>query len=287
MFYIIHTYFMKKTYRFLAIPFLIATSLLNILSTNVSAEVEFGPTAQEYRDIGYQAQQEGDLNRALTFYQKVLGMGEESPWIYNNLGVIYEQMGFADRAELYYLKALELDSTYLPPYTNLAFLYEEKGDLPRAISYFRKRIEAASPNDEWVPLLVRELSRLDPTYRSQVITVQMEETGARLFQLAQEELTLDVARADGHYRQAMTYVDQKQFEKAHDEIQKALALTPNNPKLIKSGEQIENQRRIFDIKMRVTKALNLLDAGNLDAARQEFQEILPIFPGQPVQRELF
>jgi len=287
MFYIITTYFKGKTYRFLASSFLIATSFLNIPSSDVSAEVEFGPTAQDYRDIGYQAQQEGNLNRALTFYQKVLGMGEATPWIYNNLGVIYEQLAFADRAELCYLKALELDSAYLPPYTNLAFLYEERGDLPRAISCFRKRIEAASENDEWVPLLVQKLSRLDPTYRSEVVAAQMEETGARIFQLAQEELTLNVARADGHYRQAMTDVAEREFGKAHDEIQKALALTPDNPKLMKAKDQIEHDQRVLDIKTRATRAMEFLEAGDMEAARQEFQEIIPIFPVQPVQRESF
>ena len=283
MIYITFTDFRLKTCRFSVFSFLIAVLFLNILSMPVFAEVEFGPTAEEYRDIGYQAQQEGDFNRALTFYHKVLGMGEKDSWIYNNLGVIYEQMGFTDRAEVHYLKALELDSDYLPSYTNLAFLYKERGDLPRAVSYFRTRIEYAPENDEWVALLSEELRGIDPSYRTGIVETQLEETSQRLFQAAQEELSLTVARADGHYRQAQKFLSAGQFEQASDEIGKALALTPDNPRLKEVRRQIRYDQRISDIKKKINRATELMDSGDMDSARQEFQAILTILPGKSIQ----
>ena len=273
----------EKTYHFVVISFLFATFFLNISCALSFAVIEFGKEAAEYRSIGYQAQQEGDFDRALTFYSKALAIGKEDAWVYNNVGVIYEQMGLVDQAEVNYLKALEIDSNYLPPYTNLAFLYKERGDIPRTISYLRTRIEYAPENDEWVPLLVAELNEIDPAYREALVETQLEETDRRLYQMAQEELSLDVARADGHYRAAKELAGRNLFKEAIGEINKALALTPDNPKLQKTRGEILYNQRVFDIKKKVETAVEFLDFGDMDSARQEFQKIITILPGETVQ----
>jgi Flp pilus assembly protein TadD len=283
MYYSYINNFRGKTYHFLTISFLFAIFLLNIFCGYARAEIEFGPTAEEYRSIGYKAQQEGDFDRALTFYHKALAMMQDDVWTYNNLGVIYEQMGMVDRAEGLYLKALELDSNYLPPYTNLAFLYKERGDIPRAISYFRTRIEYAPDKDKWIPVLVQELEKIDPNYRSEVVEAQLEETGERLYQMAQEELSLDIARADGHYRQAQKFLAENHFKEASEQIQKALVLTPDNPKLKKLRKKITYNQHVFEVKERVNKALEFLDSGDMDSAGQEFQTILTILSGKSAQ----
>jgi len=286
MYYSYNNTFRSKTYHFEVISFLFATFFLNIsgLPGFAQTQTHLGTTAaQEYRSLGYQAQQEGDFDRALTFYAKAIALNPDDAWIYNNVGVIYEQMGLPEKAELQYLKALEIQPDYLPSYTNLAFLYKERGDTARAISYFRTRIDRALDDDEWVPLLVKELYALDPEIRETIVQDELKETGERLYQMAQEELSLDVARADGHYRRAKEFVEQHQFKEALAEVDKAQSLTPNNPKLQERRETILRDQRIFELKERARKAMELLDSGDMDSARQEFQKILTILPGEPVQ----
>lgn len=283
MYYSYTKNFRGKTYRFAAISFLFIIILLTIFQSSSFAVIEFGKESEEYRSIGYKAQQEGDFDRALTFYSKALSIGEEDAWIYNNIGVIYEQMGLIDKAEMTYLKALKIDSNYLPVYTNLAFLYKERGDIPRAISYLRTRIEHAPQDDEWLPVLIEELNALDPAYRENMVVKQLEEMDQRLYQMAKEELSLNVARADGHYRNAKELVGQNNFEEAVEEIDRALALTPNNPKLTKMRANVLYGQRIFDVKRKVDKAVGFFNSGDMDSARQEFQGILTILPGEFVQ----
>ena len=275
--------FRRKIGHFEVVSFLFVTFFLNISGVSGYAQVRLGAaTVQEYRSLGYQAQQEGDFDRALTFYAKAAALDPNDAWTYNNVGVIYEQMGLPEKAELQYLKALEIDSDYLPSYTNLAFLYKERGDIPRAISYFQTRIDQAPENDEWVPLLVKELYALDPKIRETLVQDELKETGERLYQIAQEELSLDVARADGHCRRAQEFAKQNQFEEAIAEIDKALALTPDNPKLQERREELGRDQRIFEVKESSRRAIELLDSGDMDSARQEFQKILTILPGEPV-----
>lgn len=283
MYYPYTNNFWKKTCHFVFISFLFVAFFYR---TPVSfAEVNLVNAGEEYRTVGFKAQQEGDFDRALTFYSKALSLGtEQNVWIYNNVGVIYEQLGMSERAELNYLKALEIDSSYLPPYTNLAFLYKERGDIPKAISYLRVRLDRATANDPWIPTLVAELRALDPTYRTSVIDTELAETGDRLYQMAQEELSLQVARADGHYRHTQELLANQEFEQALLEIEKALALTPDNPKLRELQEQILVKQRNVQVRQKTEKAMELLDSGDVDSARQEFQTILAILPDQSDQK---
>lgn len=105
--------------------------------------------AEEYRTKGYEAQQRGDIDNAIEWYQKAAGMkpGYASP--HNDLGILYETKGWLDRAEAEYEKALALDPNYKEVYTNLALLYERKGELEKAAFYWMKRYKLGNPNDPW------------------------------------------------------------------------------------------------------------------------------------------
>lgn len=284
MYYPYFKLFIRKICCFLCVSFLFIVFFLTVLPDTSFANVKFGKPAEEYRALAYDAQQEGEFDRALTFYSKAVALGGNDAWIYNNVGVIYEQLGASDKAEAEYLKALELDPVYLPAYTNLAFLYKERGDIPRAVAYFRARIERAPANDEWVEMLVKELNDIDPTYRKNLVDESLQETRQRLYQIAQEELSLNAARADGLYRLAKELEQQNQFDEALAHIDKALILTPTNSKLTALRDQIIKNQRIFTAKERVGKAMEFLDSGDMDSARQEFQTILTILPGESVQK---
>ena len=77
--------------------------------------------------------------------------------------------------------------------------------------------------------------------------------------------------------------DQNQFDQAIEYIDKAVTLTPDNPKLKILREQILESQRLFEVKKRVGRATEFLDEGDMNSARKEFQAILTILPGESVQ----
>ncbi|MDO8661996.1 MAG: tetratricopeptide repeat protein [Candidatus Omnitrophota bacterium] len=105
--------------------------------------------ARLYRVEGVKFQDAGDLDSALTLYQKAVELDPVYAVVCNDLGIIYEAQGQLDRAEDSYLQALKIDPRFLGVYTNLAFLYEDKRDLDKAVYYWKKRAELGDPDDPW------------------------------------------------------------------------------------------------------------------------------------------
>jgi len=105
--------------------------------------------ARVYRQYGIRAQDMGDFDSAMKFYQKAIELDPSYAVAYNDLGVIYEAKGMTDRAQESYLKAIKTDPYYLSTYTNLALLYEEKRELNKAAYCWKKRAELGDLQDPW------------------------------------------------------------------------------------------------------------------------------------------
>ncbi|MBU1124401.1 MAG: tetratricopeptide repeat protein, partial [Candidatus Omnitrophica bacterium] len=105
--------------------------------------------AREYRSQGLEMQQVGNLEGAMSFYQKAVELDPGFAMAYNDLGILYEAVGDLDRAESCYLRAVNLDKEYVSPYSNLALLYENKREFRKAAYYWEKRIEVGSSDDIW------------------------------------------------------------------------------------------------------------------------------------------
>ena len=105
--------------------------------------------ARMYRSQGYQLQSIGNLDAAMSLYQKAIQLDPTYAIAYNDMGVIYEAKGNIDNAEQAYLRAIKIDSMFLSSYTNLAFLCESKRDLEKAAYYWKKRISLGSASDPW------------------------------------------------------------------------------------------------------------------------------------------
>jgi len=106
--------------------------------------------ARDYRAQGLEYQRIGNLEAAMSLYQKAIQLDPSYSVAYNDLGIMYEANGLIDRAEEAYLKSIKIDPNYLSAYTNLALLYENKRDLNKAAFYWQKRAELGSPDDSWV-----------------------------------------------------------------------------------------------------------------------------------------
>jgi Flp pilus assembly protein TadD len=105
--------------------------------------------ARVYRSLGLELQRKGDLEQALSFYQKAAALDPSYPVVLNDLGIIYETKGDIERAKECFEKAIALDQYYLSPYTNLALLCEKERNLKGAYFYWKKRAELGLSGDFW------------------------------------------------------------------------------------------------------------------------------------------
>lgn len=127
------------------------------------AIVNLRAEAMAAREQAYLLQVEGDLERAMTLYQKAVALDPTYTTAYNDLGVVYEAKGWYPRAEEAYQRALEFDPTYLQAHTNLALLYEKLGQRAKAIHHWQQRYTLgiqAHPDDPWVAQAAQRLEVL-------------------------------------------------------------------------------------------------------------------------------
>ena len=241
-------------------------------------------TGQEYRALGYAEQQKGNYDRALTCYAKAISMGAKDAEIYNDMGVIYEELGILARAEENYLQAITQDPNYLPAYTNLAYFYKDRGDNPKAVKYFQERYSRAADNDPWKDKVRKELENLDPEFKNRLIQQELETTGVALQQKHQEEFAQEMERVDKHYQLGQGYLANKEFDKALTEFDRALYLTPTNPKLISARQETVYAQKMEEVKKLVQEASQKLDAGELDSAKEAFQKALATIPSEVVPK---
>jgi len=69
-----------------------------------------------------------------------------------------------------------------------------------------------------------------------------------------------------------------------DELDKALTATPGNPEILKAREQVQYDERMDEVKKRIDMATEQLNAGDVDSAKKEFQNILAIIPKEKIQK---
>lgn len=105
--------------------------------------------ARQYRRQGFEAQKIGNIESALTFYQKAVELDPLYAMAYNDLGIIYEAQGRLQEAEKSYLQAMQIDPDYLATYSNLALFYESQRDLASAAACWKKRANLGSSEDPW------------------------------------------------------------------------------------------------------------------------------------------
>jgi Flp pilus assembly protein TadD len=116
--------------------------------------------AEAYRTKGYDAQQRGDIDTAIEWYQKAANLMPNYASPHNDLGILFESKGWLDRAASEYEKALAIDPNYKEVHTNMALLYERKGELDKAAFHWMRRYKLGSPEDPWTQEAKNRLEKL-------------------------------------------------------------------------------------------------------------------------------
>jgi tetratricopeptide (TPR) repeat protein len=103
--------------------------------------------------LGLLFQRIGELNQAITAYQRIFILGEQQQSqmlyavAYGNLGVVYQIKGNLAKSEEYFLQALEINKQLgrkrgmATNYGNLGNIYGTKGDLDKAEEYYLQAFE--------------------------------------------------------------------------------------------------------------------------------------------------
>ncbi len=102
-------------------------------------------TAKEginYFNEGVKAQKSGDLQTAMTAYQKAMYVGLDvatyRKFIYNNVGVIYAETGNTAQAEEMFVESLRIDPAYKQANFNLGILYIKMGQCSKSLEFLTR-----------------------------------------------------------------------------------------------------------------------------------------------------
>ena len=158
-------------------------------------------------------------------------LGPPSAALFNDIGITYEFLGNQARAEDNYRKANEIDPKYLPPYTNLAYLYKAQGRTDMAEQYLSERYWRAAQDDPWKPKILSELLLINPRLKEEVFQREAEQLKQELVARSHQEFSLQLMRSERHYQQGQKLAGDKNFKQAIAEFDRALSLTPENPKI--------------------------------------------------------
>ncbi|MBU1006404.1 MAG: hypothetical protein KKH08_02275 [Candidatus Omnitrophica bacterium] len=143
---------------------IIIGSIVLLATLTINTHYSYAKTLQEdaesYRVKGYEAQDAGDIDSAISWYQKSASLDPRYAAPHNDMGILFEAKGWLDRAEGEYLKALALEPDYEKAHANLALLYERKGELEKAAFHWMRRYKLGKPNDPWTYEARRRLEKL-------------------------------------------------------------------------------------------------------------------------------
>ena len=122
--------------------------LLFVIPTAPAAGHALRDEAETYRAQGYEAQQRGDRQEAMAFYQKAVALDPSYPVPHNDVGTVLEDEGRLEEAERAYEQALSITPHCLEAHANLALLYERMGQQPeKALYHWLKRYELGAPEE--------------------------------------------------------------------------------------------------------------------------------------------
>ena len=185
-------------------------TVISLLNTSYIYAVTLQAEAASYREKGYEAQERGDIDSAISWYQKSIALDEDYAAPHNDLGILFEAKGWLDRAESEYKKALTINPDYEKSHTNLALLYERKGELEKAAYYWMKRYKLGRPNDAWTSEARQRLEKLGllDAKKIQEIERSFEQ------QAPEEESEQQKKKDDGEWTRIQNKSEEKVIKKA-------------------------------------------------------------------------
>lgn len=234
-----------------------------------SGDYSLPEQARRYREEGLERQRMGDIQAAMTLYQKAIALDPAYAVAYNDLGVIYEAAGFPERAKESYFTAIKVDPSYLSSYSNIALFYEEQRDLDRAAFYWAKRAELGDINDPWTQKAASRFKDIRAVLSTRPEADAKEEDVLGLIKDVSTYKSAftkaDKAQSQNHLRRAGAYYKKKRMTAAIREAYKAQDLDP-------AGREVKDFFQKVDADPGSAAAYNDLGVAYEAAGEQERAE---------------
>jgi tetratricopeptide (TPR) repeat protein len=187
-------------YLILFIFFLANPSLF--AQQDVSTEMQ--KQARIYRIQGWDLQNQGRIEEAISCYQKAILLDPSYVVAYNDLGIAFEAKGQTERAKEMYLEAIKTAPDYPNSYTNLALLCEEQRDYSNAALYWTKRAFLGEATDPWKEAAMKRVEDIARAYPQLYSKTQIQ-TPIKNVTLFNEETTAEDKKEDNKSR-ALSYL---------------------------------------------------------------------------------
>ncbi|MDP3143723.1 MAG: tetratricopeptide repeat protein [Candidatus Omnitrophota bacterium] len=274
-----------KISKILAVSVL--TAFLFLIIFPVSSFAITKNQAVEYREKGLKAQQLGDYDTALSYYQKSVELDPQYAVVYNDLGVVYESRGMLELAERHYLRAIELDANYLASYYNLAALYEKEDKPLSALYYWRKRVERGLRGEKWTEKARENLSKLalkSADAKAELKNIEATELAQQLSEQRRKEFENKVVSSRRHFQQGQKLYQDKENLKAVEEFNAALSLTPGVPEIIAARQEAIKDLLAKRIDGHYQISRKMYELGDYSAARAEINQALSLIPDASNQK---
>ncbi|MFA4854080.1 MAG: tetratricopeptide repeat protein [Candidatus Omnitrophota bacterium] len=214
-------------------------------STKEGISAEMREQAVKYRQAGLEYQRMGNLEMAMSLYQKAIVIDPGYGVTYNDLGVVYESEGLLQQAEENYLKAIKVDPSYLGAYANLALFYENQRKLDKAAFYWGQRATLGSPDDPWTQKAVSRLNEVRTALSNQPVAYGREDDVLGLLKDVSASKSVlnkdDKALALDHFRKAKLSFNKGDLAASFKEALDAQYLDQDNPEIEAFIEKTESR----------------------------------------------
>jgi tetratricopeptide (TPR) repeat protein len=243
--------------------------------TNSSLAGELAKEAIDYRNRGYTAQQNGDFETALVYYQKAVSLDPYYAVPHNDMGIIYELKGRVDKAEYSYLKALTIEPDFAEAHSNIALLYEARKMYDKAVIHWMRRVELGLKEDVWTQRAWEKIWAYAPDKAKGLEARLLAQEVA--WQLEKEK-EARIIEAKKFYQQAMVYYQNKDYMKALPLFLQAKELLPDDPDIVNMYKDALAKSREINISLHYEQAMTYYRQGEYSLAKEEFEKILELFP---------
>jgi len=171
----------------------------------------------------------------------------------NTLGRIKAKEGDIDGAISFFNRAIELDPNYAESYNNLGFIYHKKGDYERAKEYFEKTLEI-NPNHEKARMNLKNIDALmkipkEERTRGEILTERDKSVSERVeslnnlgvekgksgdlegaILLFNKAVELDPDHAESYNNLGYAYYKKGEYDRAEEYFKKTLEIDPDHEK---------------------------------------------------------
>lgn len=185
-------------------------------------------TLSNIKNLAYYSLIIGKYKDALKYYLQILeceGCTAENNF---NIGCCYYLLKMPQEAEDYYKQALTINPCHLQTLNNLAVVYYENGNWEDAVFLLKTALDISTNNAE-------TFHHLGVVYRDYVKDYELSELYLR------KAIYYDRPHAENYYQLALTYMAEKQYQKAFENAQECLSRNSQDKKAKKLFKDLEKK----------------------------------------------